>query len=148
MTQNQTTTSTATFSDSIRIYNSELIPMLAGLTVKSATAVNNLAYINKDKQEVAKCGLLIEFSDGTKVGLFRWDLLPALVEFEDDKPKALVLTDKLHTTAKDTLRTAQNEESWLNGIGSAIVGKIAGIRNYIGKRSNGGVFSGVVLTID
>lgn len=148
MTQNQTTTSTATFSNSIRIYNSELIPMLAGLTVKSATAVNNLAYINKDKQEVAKCGLLIEFSDGTKVGLFRWDLLPALVEFEDDKPKALVLTDKLHTTAKDTLRTAQNEESWLNGIGSAIVGKTAGIRNYIGKRSNGGVFSGVVLTID
>lgn len=148
MTQNQTITSTATFSDSIRIYNSELIPMLAGLTVKSATAVNNLAYINKDKQEVAKCGLLIEFSDGTKVGLFRWDLLPALVEFEDDKPKALVLTDKLHTTAKDTLRTAQNEESWLNGIGSAIVGKTAGIRNYIGKRSNGGVFSGVVLTID
>lgn len=147
MTQNQTTT-TATFADSIRIYNSELIPMLTGLTVKSATAVNNLAYINKDKQEVAKCGLLIEFSDGTKVGLFRWDLLPAIVEFEDDKPKALVLTDKLHATAKDTLRTAQNEESWLNGIGSAIVGKTAGIRNYIGKRSNGGVFSGVVLTID
>lgn len=148
MTQNQTTTTTATFADSIRIYNSELIPMLAGLTVKSATAVNNLAYINKDKQEVAKCGLLIEFSDGTKVGLFRWDLLPALVEFEDDKPKALVLTDKLHATAKDTLRTAQNEKSWLDGIGSAIVGKTAGIRNYIGKRSNGGVFSGVVLTID
>ena len=147
MTQNQTTT-TATFADSIRIYNSELIPMLAELTVKSATAVNNLAYRNKDKQEVAKCGLLIEFSDGTKVGLFRWDLLPALVEFEDDKPKALVLTDKLHATAKDTLRTAQDEKSWLDGIGSAIVGKTAGIRNYIGKRSNGGVFSGVVLTID
>ncbi len=148
MTQSQTTTTTATFADSIRIYNSELIPMLVGLTVKSATAVNNLAYRNKDKQEIAKCGLLIEFSDGTKVGLFRWDLLPALVEFEDDKPKALVLTDKLHATAKDTLRTAQNEKSWLDGIGSAIVGKTAGIRNYIGKRANGGVFSGVVLTID
>jgi hypothetical protein len=148
MTQSQTTTTTATFSNSIHIYNSELIPMLVGLTVKSATAVNNLAYINKDKQEVAKCGLLIEFSDGTKVGLFRWDLLPALVEFEKDAPKALVLTDTLHTTAKDTLRTAQNEQSWLDGIGSAIVGKTAGIRNYIGKRSNGGVFSGVVLTID
>lgn len=148
MTQSQTTTTTATFSDSIRIYNSELIPMLVGLTVKSATAVNNLAYRNKDKQEVAKCGLLIEFSDGTKVGLFRWDLLPALVEFEDDKPKALVLTDKLHATAKDTLRTAKDEKSWLDGIGSAIVGKTAQIRHYIGKRSNGSVFSGVVLTID
>lgn len=148
MTQNFSQSATATFADSIRIYNSELIPMLTGLTVKSATAVNNLAYRNKDKQEVAKCGLLIEFSDGTKVGLFRWDLLPALVEFEDDKPKALVLTDKLHTTAKDTLRTAQDEKSWLDGIGTAIVGKTAGIRTYIGKRSNGGVFSGVVLTID
>lgn len=148
MTQNVNAQTTATFSDSIRIYNSELIPMLTGLTVKSATSCNSLEYKKKDDTIVPKCGLLIEFSDGTKVGLFRWDLLPAVVEFEDDKPKALVLTDKLHATAKDTLRTAQNEKSWLDGIGSAIVGKTAGIRNYIGKRSNGGVFSGVVLTID
>jgi hypothetical protein len=91
--------------------------------------------------------LLIEFSDGTKVGLFRWDLLPALVEFVDDKPKALVLNDALHKAAKDNLRTATDEKSWLEAIAAAIKGKTAAAYNYIGKRANGGVFSGVVLTI-
>jgi hypothetical protein len=147
MTQNFNASATATFSDSIRIYNSELIPMLAGLTVKDASAANNLDYKKADGTIVPKCGLLIEFSDGTKVGLFRWDLLPALVEFIDDKPKALVLNDALHKAAKDNLRTATDEKSWLEAIAAAIKGKTAAAHNYIGKRANGGVFSGVVLTI-
>jgi hypothetical protein len=33
------------------------------------------------------------------------------------------------------------------GIAAAIKGKTAAAYNYIGKRANGGVFSGVVLTI-
>lgn len=147
MTQNFNTSATASFSDSIRIYNSELIPMLTGLTVKEAYPANNLDYKKADGTIVPKCGLLIEFINGTKVGLFRWDLLPALVEFVDDKPKALVLNDTLHKVAKDTLRTATDEKSWLDAIASAIKGKTASAHNYIGKRANGGVFSGVVLTI-
>lgn len=148
MTQNISTTATTTFGESIRIYNSELIPMLVGQTVKTASAANNLVYTNKEKKEVIKCGLLIEFSDGTKLGLFRWDLLPAHIEFVDDKPQPLVLTDALHKAAKDNLRTATGEEAWLKSIAAAIVGKTAGVRNYIGKRSSGSIFNGVVLTID
>lgn len=147
MTQNVNATTTATFADSIRIYNSELIPMLVGLTVKSASSCNSLEYKKADGTIVPKCGLLIEFSDNTRIGLFRWDIMPSLVEYPEGKPKALVLTDTLHKTAKDALRTATDEKSWLDGIGSAIVGKTANSREYVGKRQSGGDFIGVVLTI-
>jgi len=148
MTQNVTASTTATFSDSIRIFNSELIPMLSGLTVKSASASNSLEYKKKDGTTVPKCGLLIEFSDNTKVGLFRWDLLPSGVEYVDGKPRALVLTDTLHKVAKDNLRTATDEKSWFDGIATAIVGKTASAHEYVGKRANGGEFIGVVLAIN
>ena len=147
MTQNFSATSTASFSETIRIYNSELIPMLVGLTVKSASAANNLDYKKADGTITQKCGLLVEFSDGTKVGLFRWDLLPSIVEYVDDKPRALVLNDALHKTAKDSLRTAQGEKAWLEAIAAAINGKTAAAREYFYKLSNGAVKNGVILTI-
>jgi hypothetical protein len=65
----------------------------------------------------------------------------------DDKPRALVLNDALHKTAKDSLRTAQGEKAWLEAIAAAINGKTAAAREYFYKLSNGAVKNGVILTI-
>lgn len=148
MTQNFSTTQTATFSDRIRISNADTIALAIGATVTSAEAVNNLEYRKADGTIVAKCGLKITLSNGVTFGLFRWDLLPSIVELTDDnKFQKLALADTLHKAAVDALKTATGEQAWLQSIGAAILNKICGSREFFFKTSKGVTKNGIVLTI-
>jgi hypothetical protein len=148
MTQTFSTTATATFSETIRISNADTIALAMGATVTAAEAVNNLEYRKADGTTVAKCGLKITLSNGVVFGLFRWDLLPSLVEItEDGKLQKLTLTDTLHKAATDNLRTATGEEAWLKAIAAAVLTKTCGSKEFFFKTSKGVTKNGIVLTI-
>lgn len=148
MTQAVELTNGCSFADSIRIFNSELIPMLAGKKVVSAKPSNKLPYRKKDGQEVPKTGLLVELEgEATPIGLFRWDLIPQHIEYVDDKPKSLTLTDTLHKTAREQLKPNISEEQWLQAIADEIKDKVCGDKTFLGKKSSGGYYEGHILTI-
>lgn len=142
MTQNFNA-QTATFSEQIRLFNSEVIPTLVGQTVTAAEPADNLDYKGSPK-----CGLKITLSGGGVFGLFRWDLVPSKLELVDDKLKLMSFMDALHKAAKDNLRPGVGEKQWLEAIASAVKGKTVGMRQYIGRNSKGSPYPDVVLTID
>ena len=149
MTQTFSTTATASFADTIRISNADTIALAVGATVTAAEAVNNLEYRKADGSIVAKCGLKVTLSNGVTFGLFRWDLLPSIVELtEDGKFQKLALTDVLHTTAVNSLRSATGEQAWLTAIGAAILNKTCGSKDFFFKTSKGVTKNGIVLTIN
>lgn len=148
MTQTFSTSATATFADSIRIANSELIALATGATVTSAEAVNNLEYRKKDGTSSVKCGLKVTLSNGVTFGLFRWDLLPSVVELtEDGKFRKLELTDTLHKSAIDAMKTATGEQAWLTAIAAAILNKTCGSKDFLFRTSAGVTKNGIILTI-
>ena len=148
MTQAIELTNGCSFAESIRIFNSELIPMLVGKKVVTAKPSDKLPYKKKDGTLVPKAGLLVELEgETTPICLFRWDLLPQHIEYVDGKPKSVVLTDTLHTTAREQLKPTISELDWLKAIATAIAGKVCGDRTYFGKRSSGGDYDGHILTI-
>lgn len=143
-----TTSDAASFSEQIRLFNSELIPTLVGKKITDAEAVNNLAYTNKAKEVSPKCGLLLTLEGGEKIGLFRWDLVVSAVEYIDDKPQPLRLDDVLHKAARANLKPGIGEKEWLEAIAIAVKDKTISSRQYLGKNSKGAPYFGVVLTVE
>ena len=149
MTQATATTATTTFAEAMRLFNSELIPLLVGKKVLSATAGNNLPYTDKAKKTTPKTGIWVSLEGETQpIGLFRWDLMVRAIEVVDGKNQAVVLEDTLHKTARETLKPNISEKAWFDAIANAIVGKTVGSRRYFGKSANGSTYEGVILTID
>lgn len=146
MTQT-TTTETTAFSETMRMFNNELLALIKGEKIKTAKAVNNLEYRSKSGSQ-AKCGLLLTTQSDKQVGLFRWDLIPSRLELVDNQLHSVVLNDILHTEAREALKSASGEEEFLTKIANKIVGKTIGSYEFIARRSNGAPYADAILIVE
>lgn len=146
MTTNFSSTQTAENKE-MRLFSSEIISALVGLTVTEAKAANNLVYVNKSKEESVHNGLYIKFSDGSDLGLFRWDIVQPKLDYSTGEPKPIVLDDVLHKTARENLKRGVQELDWFEKIANAINGKTVGYTSFIGRSAKGNEFHDVVMTI-
>jgi hypothetical protein len=146
MTQT-TTTETATFSETMRMFNSELLALIKGEKIKTAKAVNNLEYRSKSGSQ-PRCGLLLITQSDKQVGLFRWDLLPSKLELVNDQLRSVQLNDLLHTEAREALKSASGEEEFLSLIANKIVGKTINSYEFVTRRSNGAPYADAILIVE
>ena len=133
---------TASFGDKpIFGGNTVAISALKGKTITTVEVANNLDYKGQPK-----CGLWLDI-EGTKLGLFLWDITNVVVATfpEKNRPEFVQLNDLLHKAARDNF--GKTEKEFLETIAAAIKGKKADCFLYPAQTQKGASYQAVVFTV-
>lgn len=141
MTTDFGTNNSSNFKSDLRLYSSEILALMAGKKIVSATPHSNL----KAKNGKEYPGIVVEVEGiGFKVGFPSWDIRNFTIRHftKKDVSVSVKLDDVLHTAAfKALVSCGGSEEKFYKDTCTAIVGKISGVHLSNAQTQKGSAYT-------